>query len=389
MGALSTGRRWLAVALVALFASSCAPPPPKTPALTLTAVTFAALPGWGNDDNGAALAAFRRSCERPKTFAGPPKITAVDWSAPCAAAAVVPAGDIVAAGRFFERWFQPFLAANGAREEGLFTGYFEAELRGARHADGRFRYPIYRLPDDHVAADLSLFDPALAGRRIVGRVEAGKLKPYHPRGAIEGGALARRGLELLWVDDAIDAFVLHVQGSGRVILPDDTVVRVGFAGHNGRTYRSIGRALIDRGALQPGKASWQDIRAWIEANPDAGAALLAVNPRYIFFRELTGDGPIGAAGVPLTPGRSLAVDRRFVPYGVPVWLDTVWPNDPDRPLRRLMVAQDTGAAIRGPVRGDFFWGYGPDALAFAGKMKSRGRYYLLLPRDAAARLVGS
>ena len=154
-------------------------------------------------------------------------------------------------------------------------------------------------------------------------------------------------------------------------------------------YRSIGRALIDRGALQRGKANWNDIRGWIEANPDKAAALLAVNPRYIFFRELKGDGPIGGAGVALTPRRSLAVDRRFLPYGAPVWLETTWPNKPVRPMRRLMVAQDTGAAIRGAVRGDFFWGYGPKALAFAGKMKSRGRYFLLLPRDAAARRRGS
>jgi membrane-bound lytic murein transglycosylase A len=201
--------------------------------------------------------------------------------------------------------------------------------------------------------------------------------------------LANSGMELLWVDDLIDAFVLHVQGSGRVILADGSVVRVGFAGHNGLGYRSIGRALIERGVLQPGGASWNDIRNWIEQNPDQAADLLAVNERFIFFRELTGDGPIGAAGVALTPGRSLAVDKRFVPYGLPIWLDTNWPNDLARPLRRLMVAQDTGAAIRGPIRGDFFWGYGPDALAFAGKMKSRGRYFLLLPRTAAARMAGS
>lgn len=308
---------------------------------------------------------------------------------PCAAAKALNQTDDAAARQFFERWFRPFAVSGGGGAEGLFTGYFEAELRGARHPDDRYKHPIYRLPDDHVAVNLAQFDQKLAGRHVVGRVEGGKLRPYHPRREIENGALAKRGLELLWIDDAIDAFVLHVQGSGRVILPDGGVVRVGFAGHNGLPYRSIGRALIERGALQRGGASWSDIRGWMERHPDEAANLLAVNKRYIFFRELIGEGPIGAAGVPLTPRRSLAVDHRFIPYGAPVWLDTNWPDATDRPLQRLMVAQDTGAAIRGAVRGDFFWGYGPKALAFAGKMKSRGRYFLLLPRDAAARRVGS
>jgi membrane-bound lytic murein transglycosylase A len=319
----------------------------------------------------------------------PVEVTATDWSGPCAAARNLSADNDGAARQFFETWFLPFRVSDGTKEDGLFTGYFEAELHGARQADSQYSVPLYRLPDDHVAVDLSQFDTKLRGKHIVGRVENGKLRPYHPRGVIDKGALANSGMELLWVDDLIDAFVLHVQGSGRVILADGSVVRVGFAGHNGLGYRSIGRALIERGVLQPGGASWNDIRNWIEQNPDQAADLLAVNERFIFFRELTGDGPIGAAGVALTPGRSLAVDKRFVPYGLPIWLDTNWPNDLARPLRRLMVAQDTGAAIRGPIRGDFFWGYGPDALAFAGKMKSRGRYFLLLPRTAAARMAGS
>lgn len=382
-------RHGLAVSLALLLFSGCTPPPPKKPHLALEAVDFTDLPGWRDDAQGEALTAFLKSCEKPAARAEPVAVTVADWTGPCAAARAVTSGDDRAARRFFETWFRPFRATDGAREQGLFTGYFEAELHGARQPDSRFRYPLYRLPDDHVTVDLARFDPELTGRRIVGRVENGRLQPYHARGRIDGGALAQRGLELFWVDDAIDAFVLHVQGSGRVVLPDGSAVRVGFAGHNGLAYRSIGRALIARGDLRPGGASWQDIRAWIESNPDKAASLLAVNRRYIFFREIDGDGPIGAAGVPLTPRRSLAVDHRFVPYGVPVWLDTEWPGAPGRPLRRLMVAQDTGAAIRGPVRGDFFWGYGPDALAFAGKMKSSGRYFLLLPRDAATRLAGS
>lgn len=381
-------RRCVVVAIALLATLSCTQKP-QEPKLTLNAVSFSDLPGWQSDRHGAAVTALLRSCEKPIATDQPIKVAVEDWSGPCSAAQKLPTNDDAAARKFFETWFLPFQTSDGSKEDGLFTGYFEAELHGARQADSKFSVPLYRLPDDHVAVDLSQFDQKLRGKHIVGRVEDGKLRPYHPRGVIDKGALAGRGQELLWVDDLIDAFVLHVQGSGRVILLDGSVVRVGFAGHNGLSYRSIGRALIERGALQPGGASWNDIRNWIEQNPDQAADLLAVNERFIFFRELTGDGPIGAAGVALTPGRSLAVDKRFVPYGLPIWLDTNWPNELARPLRRLMVAQDTGAAIRGPVRGDFFWGYGPDALAFAGKMKSRGRYFLLFPRAAAARMVGS
>ena len=386
MKARSICRFWVVVTLLILV--GCTEPPLKTD-ISIGAVPFSDLPDWQKDRHGRALTAFRQSCGKPRASRVPIVIVQSDWFAPCAAAAKITDDNDAAARKFFETWFTPFAVSGRSGTDGLFTGYFEAELRGARRMDLRYKHPIYRLPGDHVAVNLGRFDQKLTGRHIVGRVEEGKLRPYHHRGNIDEGVLAKRGLELLWIDDAIDAFVLHVQGSGRVILPDGSVVRVGFAGHNGLPYRSIGRSLIDRGELQRGEANWDDIRGWIEANPDEAATLLAVNRRYIFFRELKGGGPIGGAGVVLTPRRSLAVDRRLLPYGAPVWLDSSWPNNPDRPLRRLMVAQDTGAAIRGAVRGDFFWGYGPKALAFAGKMKSRGRYFLLLPRKAVARRVGS
>ncbi len=377
----------LLAGLAALLAACT--PEPKPDQVIASPVGFDALPGWRADDQAAALTAFARSCEHPRKYSGPLTITLMDWRAPCAAALDVDRGEAGAARRFFEHWFRPFRIAGGTKDTGLFTGYFEAELHGARQPGGRYTVPIYRVPADHVTVDLSQFDPALKGKRIVGRVEAGTLRPYYARGEIADGALSGQARELLWVDDAIDAFVLHVQGSGRVILPDGAEVRIGYAGNNGWPYRSIGRALIERGALQRGNASWGDIRGWIDANRDQAQALLAVNRRYIFFREIDGDGPIGASGVALTPGRSLAIDPRFVPFGVPVWLDTVWPDQPDKPLRRLMVAQDSGNAIRGVVRGDFFWGYGAKALAFAGRMKSQGRYFVLLPKAAAARRVGS
>lgn len=384
-----------AVALAAL--AGCEPAPVKPEGIQLTAIRYERLPGWADDDHKAALTAFLRSCpvltdERIKNNGDDSSLvlTAADWREPCTQAAARSKGTAKEARDFFERVFRPFAVSGPEGNEGLFTGYFEIELRGAARKSAQFAVPIYRLPEDHVQADLGAFDPKLKGQRIVGRVEAGRLLPYFSRRDIESGALKDRGLEMLWIDDPVDVFMLHVQGSGRVVLPDKRVVRVGFAGHNGLPYESIGRALIDQGELQPGKASWPEIRDWVQRNPAKAASLFALNPRFIFFRFIEGvppeAGPIGAQGVPLTPGRSLAVDRRYVPLGLPVWLDTTWPAE-QRSLQRLLIAQDAGNAIKGVVRGDYFWGYGAEALAFAGKMKSRGRYYLLVPAAAAARLA--
>jgi membrane-bound lytic murein transglycosylase A len=366
----------------------------------LQAAAFDDLPGWTDDAHGAALRALLRSCAaitrapaEKQMGAGGLGILAADWREPCDSAETIPAGDTAAARSYFETWFRPFSAEGVKGRDGLFTGYFEIEIRGARERNGQFATPIYRLPGDRVSVNLGEFQSDLKGRRLVGRLEGRKLVPYHSRDAIQDGALDGRELELLWIDDPVDVFMLHVQGSGRVVLSDGSVIRVGFAGHNGHDYASIGRALIERKELEQGKADWPAIRGWIENNPDKAAALFAVNPRYVFFQALDGlpaeAGPLGAQGVPLTPERSLAVDPHYVPLGLPVWLDTVWPNEPDRPLRRLFVAQDTGGAIKGVVRGDVFWGYGAPALALAGKMRSKGRYYLLLPKAAAARLTQS
>ncbi len=231
--------------------------------------------------------------------------------------------------------------------------------------------------------DLGDFRENLRGERIAGRVVDGRLKPMEDRAAISSGALRGRNLELVWVDDPVDAFFLHIQGSGRVVMDDGSVKRVGFDGQNGHPYVAVGRELIARGAMAREQVSMQSIRAWLKANPGEAQALMNANPSYVFFRPLGGEGPEGAQGVVLTPGRSLAVDRNFVPYGVPVWLDAEDPLDPAARVSRLMVAQDTGGAIRGPVRGDVFWGHGADAEERAGRMRSRGTYWLLLPRTVA------
>ncbi|HZB93883.1 MAG TPA: murein transglycosylase A [Stellaceae bacterium] len=361
--------------LLALFA--CAPLPPAPDHLILSPTSFDALPGWNEDDSAAALAAFGRSCavlaKEPPTASLGIAGTVAQWQAACAA--LPPAGAAAAARQYFETWFQPWEASNNGATEGLFTGYYEPLLHGARHPGPGFTTPLLRRPPDLVMVDLGLFRPAWRGQRIAGRVTDGRLEPYANRVAIERGALDRYHLPLLWVADPVDAFFLEIQGSGLIVLRDGSTVRVGYDGQNGWPYVPIGRVLVERGALTKGEVSLQTIRAWIAAHPSEGGALMDANPSYVFFREIQGDGPLGSEGVVLTPGRSLAVDRRFVPLGVPIFLDA------GDGLRRLMVAQDTGGAINGPVRGDVFWGTGAAAEARAGPMKARGRYYLLLPKS--------
>ena len=341
--------------------------------LGLTPVGFDRLAGWADDDVAAALPALVKSCERfltrPDTAPFGPLERGVDfgeigdWRALCREAAAVPAGDPAAARRFFETGFTPLAVADYGADEGLFTGYFEIELNGARHRHGRYQTPIYRRPPD-------------LGSR-----------PRHSRAAIEDGALAGRGLELLWVDDPIAAFFLQIQGSGRVRLEDGRTIRVGYDGQNGLPYVPVGRLLIERGEIARDKLTMASIMAWMHAHPEAGAALRREDSSYVFFREVKGDGPIGAERVALTPERSLAVDRGFIPLGVPVWLDAKEQYLPNEIVRRLVVAQDAGGAIKGPVRGDLFWGAGNAAGDRAGAMNARGRYYLLLPRPLAARLA--
>ncbi len=347
--------------------------------------SFADLPGWAADDHAAALATFATSCPRLTRMPAGPLGGASDWKRVCEAAASVDPSSPQAARAYFERHFEPLrVTAADGDPEGLITGYYEPELRGALQRGGRYTVPLYRRPPDLVAVDLGRFDDELKGKRIAGRVVAGRLEPYHDRAGIDRGVLRGRDLELVWVDSAADAFFLHIQGSGRVRLRDGTIVRVGYAGTNGHPYSSIGRELIDRGEVPREEMSMQAIRKWLAARPTEGAKLMRTNRSYVFFRELEGPGPLGALGAPLTPGRSIAIDRRRFPLGMPVWLDTVLPGDGAPPLRRLMIAQDTGGAIRGSVRADIFWGPGSEAAARAGAMQSPGRYWFLRPRSTAA-----
>lgn len=376
--------------------------PVQAPALVLRPLgSVAALPGWAEDSPAPALAAFLRSCVALNRLAADAPLGeggregfGRDWHAVCAQARALPAGPETARA-FFEQSFVAVAISDGQRDTGLFTGYYEPELHGSLRPNARYRVPLLAPPTDLVSVDLGRFIPDLRGRRISGRVVDGKLLPYPARAQIEAGALGPAARPILWLDDPIQAFFLHIQGSGRVALDDGRVVRVGYAGQNGHPYTAIGRVLVQRGALPLEAVSMQSIRAWLAAHPDEAQAVMNTNPSYIFFRRLPpGDpelGPLGSQQVPLTPGRSLAVDRAFHGLGVPVWLDATRP-DPDaegqhRTLRRLLVAQDTGGAIKGPVRGDVFWGFGPEAEAIAGMMKNQGRMVLLLPRAVAAHLA--
>ncbi len=383
-------RGLLALALLFLV-TSCAPPPPPEPRLTLEPTAFEKLDGWRDDRQAAALAAFLNSCpallesgvavrRQPE---GASFGAAADWQGVCAEARTVAAGDDAKAREFFERRFTPYAAGDNGEPEGLFTGYYVPDLRGSKTADARHRVPLHRVPDDLVTADLGLFSGELAGRTIVGRVEKNRFVPYAERAEIAAGALAGRDLEIVYVDDPIDAFFLHIQGSGRVVLEGGGTLNVGYAGVNGRPYVAIGRELVARGAMPKEEVTMQSIRAWLAAHPGEAEQIMAANPSYVFFRVIEGPFPIGGQGVALTPERSLAVDRRFIAYGVPLWLETEPGPQGGAPLARLMVAQDTGGAIKGPVRGDVFWGFGQEAGELAGRMKDRGRYYLLLPKSAA------
>lgn len=379
-----------------IFVAACVARSPGPERIDLGPVDFDALPGWQEDRQSLALSAFRRSCVRVELrpengLVGANGIGGVvaDWRAACRAGADVPNADDEAARAFFEQYFALFRVIDRGSAEGLFTGYYEPLLSGARQRGGRYIVPIYGRPTDLVSVDLGDFRPGFKGRRIAGRIEGDALRPYANRAEIERGALNDRVPVIAWVDNPVDAFFLHVQGSGRISLENGDEIRVGYAAANGHEYRSIGGILVERGAMDRDAVTLPSIRAWLAAHPDESRALMDENESFIFFRELEGEGAIGAQGVALTPGRSIAVDRRFIPLGAPVWLDIMAPaaepGAEDRSVRRLTIAQDTGAAITGPLRGDVFWGFGPEAEAIAGRMKHRGQLYLLLPLGVAER----
>lgn len=317
--------------------------------ITHRILSFQELQGWEDDNHEAALQAFLETC---------PDLRGPEWQSLCALATQAPA-----AKPYFELLFRPVLI--GGEATALFTGYFEPELDGSRVRTARFRYPVYRMPTDLAPGST-----------------------WYSRADIElRGLLENKGLEIAWVDDPVELFFLQIQGSGRIRLAEGGMIRVGYGGANGHPYRSVGAELVRRGIFASHQASAIAIKNWVRRNPQAGTALLRHNPSYVFFREVTGvpaeRGPIGAMGRSVTPMRTVAIDPAFVPLGAPVWIEKAGVE----PLRRLMIAQDTGSAIKGAQRADVFYGTGDLAGFRAGRVKDPGRIVVLLPIDMAYELA--
>jgi len=343
---------------------------PLPPKLTLQSAHFASLDGWNEDHVAAVVPAFLKSCAVIAARSDAEPFDAVtkssdfgtvgEWRPLCAQAAVLPSGD-AAARNFFETSFAPLLAGNNGESDGLFTGYYEIVLNGSRRRDGIYQTPIYRRPPDPKA---------------------------YSRAQIVDGALAGKGLELLWVDDPIGAYFMQIQGSGVVRLTDGKSVRLGYDSGNGHPFVSVGRLLVQRNEVPLKDMTMQTLREWIASHGAAGKELMREDPSFVFFKEIAGDGPYGAEKVVLTAQRSLAVDRRFIPLGVPLWLDATQ-RFTTGTIRRLVIAQDVGGAIKGPVRGDFYWGSGDEAGREAGGMNASGHYWLMVPQAIAARTLSA
>ena len=384
----SIALRLLGLAACAAVLCGCVTQPPGKPDLASVEwrhVSFSDLPGWSDDTLQDAWLPFVTGCSillaRPSTLP--------IWREPCSAAVATEPSDTPTTRAFFEHHFNAYeVRGRDGSAEALITGYYEPLLHGSRKPDERYRYPLYAPPDDLFVVDLSTPYPELSDKRLRGRVDGRRVVPYWPRADIDSGKVPISARELVYVDNVLDAFFLQVQGSGRVELADGSIVRLGYADQNGWPYRSIGKVLVERGELKLEQVSLQSIRLWAQAHPQEVPALLAENPSYVFFREvlldpLAGiDGPIGTLGVPLQAGRAIAVDARFITLGAPVYIATTQPIS-GQPLERLMLAQDTGGAIRGPLRADWFWGFGSEAEREAGQMKQAGRMWLLWPKGTA------
>lgn len=378
--------KFLRAALIVVFAlhlsacSSIFPPPPPTDKLQLTPASFSDLPGWNDDRTSEVMPALRNSCAVISRKSNDSKMgiagSAKDWQSFCAELKNRAAANDADTRAFIETRLRPYAAHSPAGS--LFTGYYEAELNGSLQKEGKYQIPLWQKPSDLITADLGEFKPELKGQKVAGKIVKQKLKPYDDRALISQNSLETRAQPLIWVDDPVSAFFLEIQGSGRVNLPDGSIVRVGYDAQNGHPFVPIGRVLADEGEIEK-PVTMQKIRAWLKAHPNKSTSMMNRNPSVVFFRKSDKDGAVGAQGAVLTPMRSMAVDPRFIPLGVPLWLDI---NDDGNgtAIRRLVIAQDTGGAIKGAVRGDLFCGNGSAAEALAGGLQSNGRYYILLPK---------
>jgi membrane-bound lytic murein transglycosylase A len=341
----------------------------------LKSANWGDVDGFVEDDLSAAWGAWMQSCS---TLTNKPQ-----WQTVCSAAKALNKPNKKVVKAYFTQYFNVYSASNqDGTDTGMITGYYEPLLKGSRTKSSQYLYPLYKQPADLIAVELSDVHPELKNKRVRGKIVGNKLVPYLTRADIEASPAPLAGNELLWIDDIIDVFFLQIQGSGLVKLDNGEDIHVGYADQNGQTYNSVGRVLIERGELTIDQASMQGIKNWARNNLSKLRELLNSNPSYVFFRELPSGlpGPLGALGVPITAERSVAIDPKYVPLGAPLFLSTTQPNS-SKPLKRLMVAQDTGGAIKGGVRADFFWGAGNDAGSKAGAMKQTGKIWVLLPKD--------
>ena len=364
------------------------------PALHLQQTVFTNLPDWNKSQNLKALVAFKKSCKvflklAPTKEVGGKfiKMRAQDWYPSCLALAELRKETEDDARLFFEKWFTPVAFVESKPLEGLFTGYYMPILDGSLEKTIKYSVPLYKMPSDMLTIEGSLFDESLKNRKLIGRVKKNKVVPYYTRKEIDHGAIAQKADVIAWVASPVERMFLEIQGSGVIEIKDRKQKKyIGYAAENGAAYKAIASVLISEGVMTKDNASMQRIRKYLEENPKDMDRILHQNKSFVFFRETDVKAAIGSQGVALTPGRSLAVDLKWIPIGTPIWLTTTYPDatgNQELPLRRLMVAQDTGGAIRGPVRGDVFWGEGKDAADIAGRMKNPGFYWLLLPKHIA------
>lgn len=373
--------RFLSLIVASSVLTACFTPPIKpivTPPNATTAVytqsTWSALPHWPGEQLTTTWPSWLNSCKR---LANRPV-----WKEICADAVMLGQQDATSVQAFFESHFTPWqITTNTGLDTGLVTGYYEPLLKGGL-TPKEGSVPFYAVPDNLLVLDLAKQYTDLKGKRLRGRLEGTKtVIPYWNRQEIAEGKIANNAKVLAWADDAVEAFFMEVQGSGRIELEDGSLLRLGYADQNGHPYKSIGKWLIEQGELTADKASMQSIQAWAKANPQRLQEMLNANPSVVFFRVLTGnEGPIGALNVPLTDEASAAIDPKFVPLGSPIYLSTTRPNN-NQPMNRLIQAQDTGGAIAGPIRVDYFWGFGAAAGQLAGRMKQKGQVWLLWPKN--------
>jgi membrane-bound lytic murein transglycosylase A len=361
------------------------------PYISYSKTTFNQLPHWEDDNQLEALQAFKKSCteitKRTPTTGIKllPTNKLEDWQTICSAASALIYPDNQTARKFFEYWFQPYSVKSNFSAKGLFTGYYLPLLHASLKKDKNYSIPVYGLPNDLIKLNLSAFNPNYENKSITGQLTKNNIfRPYPDRAKINGGAIQTNAPVLVWSNNLIDVFFAQIQGSAIVELPNKQRLLLGYAGANGRAYTPIGKILIANHAIKKTEISMQTIRSWLEQHPDQANTILNSNASYVFFKLLNGEDPIGSETVPLTTKRSLAVDRNYIPLGTPVWLDTVTPNNQTsntlNKFKHLLIAQDTGGAIKGAIRGDVYWGAGEEAGFIAGHMQSPGRYWILLPR---------